>query len=178
MRLDTFSSADFDRSASRATEALWLLLSGLFVASWLPGSGWRVRLLRAFGARIGTGVVMKPSVQIKFPWRLTVGDHTWIGEGVWIDNLAEVHIGSHVCISQGAYLCTGSHDWNKESFDLITRRIVLNDHSWVGAKSIIAPGTKIGDGAVLAMAGLAKGELKSWTVYAGNPASAVRSRQT
>ena len=83
MRLDTFSAASFERGASRITEAFGLLVSGILVLSWLPGSGWRVWLLRAFGARIGQGVVLKPGVRVKFPWRLEVGDHSWIGEDVW-----------------------------------------------------------------------------------------------
>lgn len=87
MRLDAYTTGGFDRGAPRWKEALWLAISGLLVASWLPGSGWRKRLLRAFGATIGWDVAIKPGVRIKFPWRLSVGDYSWIGEDVWIDNL-------------------------------------------------------------------------------------------
>ena len=121
MRLDLYRNPHFPRGATRLTELVWIVLSGLLVASWLPGSGWRTFLLRLFGARIGQGVVIKPHVSIKFPWRLIVGNHVWIGERVWIDNLAEVAIGSNSCISQGAYLCTGSHDWSDSRFGLVTR---------------------------------------------------------
>tara|TARA_R100001132_G_C3252747_1_gene79368 strand:- start:82 stop:624 length:543 start_codon:yes stop_codon:yes gene_type:complete len=176
MQLDSFSSREFDRGASRSYEAAWLVLSGLLVASWLPGSGWRVLLLRAFGAQIGTGVVLKPGVRVKFPWRLAVGDHVWIGEDVWIDNLAKVTIGDHTCVSQGAYLCTGSHDWNRKSFDLITSPIVIGNHAWLGAEATLAPGAVMGEGTVLAMSAFGQGRMSDWTVYAGNPASPQKPR--
>lgn len=176
MLLDRFSNGDFQRGAPRLTEALWLVAEWLLLASWVPGSGWRRALLRAFGARIGNGVVIKPRVRVKFPWRLEVGDHSWIGEKVWIDNLAVVRLGSHVCLSQGAYLCTGSHDWGRESFDLITRPIMIDDHAWIGAFARLAPGSHVESGAVLAMAGMAGGRLAAWTIHRGNPAQPTGPR--
>lgn len=176
MRLDRYTSAAFDRGAARWKEALWML-GGVLLSSWLPGSAWRRRLLVAFGARIGSGVVIKPHVRVKFPWRLTVGDHSWIGEDVWIDNLATVTIGSQVCLSQGAYLCTGSHDWKSENFDLITEPILIESHAWLGAMSRLAPGAVVRQGAVLSLAGVGRGELKAWMVYAGSPATPVRARR-
>jgi hypothetical protein len=89
---------------------------------------------------VGTGVVIKPHVRVKFPWKLYIGDHSWIGESVWIDNLAQVTIGSNCCISQGAYLCTGSHRWDRDTFDLVTKPIVIEDQCWVGAMARVAPG--------------------------------------
>lgn len=169
MRLDHYTASGFDRGAPYWKEALWLVANGLLLSSWLPGSGWRRGLLAAFGARLGRGVVVKPGVRVKFPWRLVVGDHTWIGEDVWIDNLAAVTLGSHVCLSQGAYLCTGSHDWSRESFDLITRPIRVGDHAWVGAKATIAPGTTIGEGAIVGIASVGKGQLAPWSIYFDSP---------
>ena len=176
MRLDEFDNAGFDRGASRLRESLWIVASGVLVASWMPGSAWRRAILRAFGARIGTGVVIKPGVTVKFPWRLSVGGHCWIGEGVWIDNLAHVSVGSHVCISQGAYLCTGSHDWTRTGFDLLVRPIRIADHVWVAAMGRIAPGTSIEEGAVLCLGSVAQGRLTSWGIHAGMPARRVRDR--
>lgn len=176
MRLDRFSSDSFDRGASRTKEALWLLASGLLFASWIPGSRWRRMLLKSFGSRIGHGVVLKPRMTVKFPWRLQIGDYAWIGENVWIDNLELVSIGAHACVSQGAYLCTGSHDWSLESFDLIVRPIEVGAHAWVGAQSVLTPGTVMGEGAVLTAASIGKGTLAAWTVYAGHPARSVRER--
>lgn len=176
MRLDRFSSAGFSRGAPAWKEAAWLILGGVFFSSWLPGSGWRRWLLILFGAHIGCGVIFKPRVRVKFPWRLHVSDHVWIGESVWIDNLAQVTIGAHVCISQGVYLCTGSHDWEMENFELITRPIIIQEHAWIGARACLAPGVVVEQGAVLAMAGMGRGRLAAWTIHAGNPAKPQRSR--
>lgn len=164
MRLDRFQNSDYRRGASKFKEALWLAVSGLLVESWLPGSKWRVALLRLFGARIGKGVVIKPHVRVKFPWRLKIGDHCWIGEEVWIDNLANVEIGCHVCLSQRAYLCTGSHDWSRETFDLIVCPITIADHAWVCAFAVLAPGTSLGEGAILGMGERGSGALPAWTI--------------
>lgn len=176
MRLSEYSPRDFHRGRSRLVELAWMLLQALLVGSWVPGSWHRIVLLRLFGAMIGCNVVIKPGVRVKFPWRLQVGDHSWIGEDVWIDNLAKVSIGSHVCVSQGAYLCTGSHDWASESFDLITLPIDVADHAWIGSKAVLAPGTEVGAGAVLSMASFGKGRLDPWTIYLGIPAKPLRPR--
>lgn len=176
MRLDTFDNQSFERGRSRLVESLWFLVSWLFVSSWIPGSSVRVFWLRLFGARIGSRARLKPRIRVKFPWRLELGDHVWIGEGVWIDNLDWTRIGSHCCVSQGAYLCTGSHDWSRDDFALITAPITLEDHCWLGARSTVAPGVRAGTGAVLALAAVATGDLEPWAVYAGNPATRSRSR--
>lgn len=177
MRLDQYSKQEFDRGASRFKEALWIILSGLFVSSWLPGSYWRCLLLSAFGARIGREVVIKPGVEIKYPWRLYIGSYCWIGEGVKIDNLDWVNIEDHVCISQGAYLCTGNHDWNTISFDLRTSPITLRKSSWMCAFSRLAPGSELCEGAVLSIGSTGIGNLDAWTVYAGCPATPRHKRQ-
>lgn len=178
MRLDRYSPGNFDRGASRVREALWLVVSGVLVTSWLPGSGWRAWLLRAFGARIGKGVVLKPGVRVKFPWRLSIGDHSWIGEDVWIDNLAQVTIGAHACLSQGAYLCTGSHDWARDTFDLITRPITVGDHAWVGVRAVLAPGATLETGAVLSMTSLGKGRIEAWHIHTNGQPDTKRPRST
>lgn len=177
VRLDRFSAAGFDRGASRFKEALWVGIGSPLLSSFMPGSRWRVRLLRAFGARIGIGTVWKPHVRVKFPWRLAVGDHCWVGEDVWIDNLARVELSNHVCLSQGAYLCTGNHDWSVETFDLITREIVIRDGSWVGAKAVIAPGTRINEAAVVTAGSVGSGDLEASKIYRGNPARPVGFRK-
>lgn len=176
MQLDSFDNSGFDRGAAKGKELLWLLCCWLLLSSGLPGAGWRASLLRLFGARIGQGVIFKPGVRVKFPWRLTVGDHCWIGEDVWIDNLAEVSFGNHVCVSQGAYFCTGSHDWGKQSFDLIVKPIIVGPHTWIAAKSIVAPGVCVGEGAVLGLGSVATHALVPWAIYAGNPAVRVKTR--
>ena len=140
-------------------------------------SSLKVAVLRLFGARIGRGVKIKPAVQIKFPWRLKIGAYSWIGEQVWIDNLAEVSIGDNCCISQGAYFCTGNHDRFRETFDLLVQPIVLQSHVWVCAHAIVGPGVTIGEGAALSLGSVAVKNLKPWSIYSGNPATRVSDRR-
>ena len=153
-----------------------MLAQALFVSSWIPGRRHRAGLLRLFGAKVGKGVDIKPGLKVKFPWRLTIDDHSWIGEDVWIDNLEQVTIGANCCVSQGAYLCTGSHDWSKPTFDLIVKPIVVHDSAWIAARGTIAPGVVMGEGAVLSLGSVAVRDLEPWTVYAGTPAQKVRAR--
>jgi putative colanic acid biosynthesis acetyltransferase WcaF len=176
MNLSKFNNSSFSRGRSAITELVWLILQAVFVNCWLPGSRHRVFLLRLFGARIGQKVCIKPNVRVKFPWRLQIKDHCWIGEDVWIDNLAQVIIGCNCCLSQGVYICTGSHDWSQESFDLITRPVVLEDCVWLGAFSTVAPGVTIKKGAVLSLSSCAVQDLDGWCIYQGNPAQKIRER--
>lgn len=176
MDLSKYDSSKFDRGASRFKEAAWSILSAILVAGPIPGSRWRAIILRAFGARIAKGVVLKPRVLVKFPWRLEIGAYSWIGENVWIDNLADVRIGRNACISQGVYIGTGNHDWNRSTFDLMTAPIAIGDQCWVGAYAIVAPGTQMGTGAVLGMGTVAAGHLADWTIYGHNRATPVGKR--
>jgi putative colanic acid biosynthesis acetyltransferase WcaF len=150
----------------------------IFFKTLLPfPSSFKVKLLRQFGATVGSGVVIKPDVNIKYPWFLEIGDDCWIGEGVWVDNLAKVTIGSNVVLSQGAYLLTGSHDYTKESFDLMLNEIILEDGVWIGAKATVCPGVVCKSHAVLAVGSVATKELKAFSVYQGNPAVCKRERK-
>lgn len=155
----------------------WYVISMLFFQNSLfPFSGWKVFLLRLFGARIGKGVVIKPQVTIKYPWFLTTGDHSWIGENVWIDNLAEVSMGNNVCLSQGSMLLTGNHDYSKPTFDLIVKEIMLEDGVWIGAKAILTGGVVCRDHSVLTAGSVATREMEAYSIYQGNPAVKVRER--
>ncbi|MEO0854322.1 MAG: colanic acid biosynthesis acetyltransferase WcaF, partial [Cyanobacteria bacterium J06648_11] len=109
-------------------------------------------------------------------WRLQVGDWVWIGEGVWFDNLAPIEIGNHVCISQDVYLCTGNHDWTAPNFDLQVASICLEESSWVAARASVGPGVTIGKGAILGLGSVTGRSLEPMTIYAGNPAQAVKPR--
>ena len=177
MNLESYSSRGFDRGRAAVVEALWLIAQALFVSSWIPGAWHRIVILRAFGASIGFGVVIKPRVQIKFPWRLTIGNNSWIGEQVSLDNLERIDIGSDCCISQRAYLCTGNHDWNTRGFDLITRPIKVCDKAWIGAQSVVGPGVTVGEGAVLTLGGVATQDLVPWQIHRGNPAMPIKLRK-
>ncbi len=176
MKLDLYTTGGFQRGRSRWVELLWLIVQGALVDCWLPGSWHRAWLLRCFGASLGKGVVIKPHVRVKFPWRLVVGDYVWIGEGVWIDNLAEIRIGNHCCISQGAYLCTGSHDARRDSFGLRTSPIVVGDRVWIGAAARVAPGISLANGTLLQMAAVLTRSTQQDGIYAGNPAVFIKQR--
>ncbi|MCB0335625.1 MAG: WcaF family extracellular polysaccharide biosynthesis acetyltransferase [Bdellovibrionales bacterium] len=178
MHLDTYSKNDFQVGAPYFIQILWYCVSVLLVGSQiLPGSGWRTCLLRAFGAQVGRGVVWKPGVKIKYPWKLSVGDYTWVGERVWIDNVACISIGQHACLSQLVYLCSGSHDYSRNNFDLLLKPIVVGSHVWLAARASIAPGTTIHDGVVVTFASAVSGELEAWSVYRGAPAQKIKMRE-
>jgi putative colanic acid biosynthesis acetyltransferase WcaF len=132
--------------------------------------------LRLFGARVGKGVLIKPRVTITFPWRLQLGDHVWIGEEVRLETLAEIRIGSHACVSQRAFLCTGNHDFRSRTFDLRTEPIEVGAGVWVAAGAIVAPGVKIGPGAVLGLGSVATSDLEADGIYGGNPAVRTGTR--
>ncbi len=174
--LRKYDNAWFDRGRSKLVEALWLVLDAVLVRSRVPGYVHRRLILRVFGARIGKRVLIKPGVRIKFPWRLEIGDDSWIGEDVWIDNLAPVHIGANCCISQGVYICTGSHDWATPTFDLIVKPVNIDDGAWAGSRSIIGPGVSMGEGAILSLGSVATSDLIPWGIYQGVPATLVKQR--
>ena len=156
---------------------LWYFFNIVFFKSSLfPFNSLKLFLLRLFGCSLGKGVVIKPNVNIKYPWKLSLGNYVWIGEQVWIDNLDNVTIGNHVCISQGAILICGSHDYKKPSFDLITKEIILNDGVWVGTKSIILPGVVAESHAILSAGSVMSKNLENYTIYRGNPAKKVGLR--
>ena len=156
---------------------LWYFMNLIFIKNpWIPFSGIKRIILRIFGAKIGQGVIIKPSVNIKYPWKLEIGNHVWIGEGVWIDNLGKVQIKDHVCISQGAYLLTGNHNYKKLHFDLIVKDIVIENGVWIGAKSIVCPGVKCNTNSILTAGSVAVNNLDNDAIYQGNPAVAIRKR--
>ncbi len=157
---------------------LWFVVNSLTLNTYLPlPMGVKRILLRWFGARLGRGVVIKPAVNIKYPWLLTVGNYVWIGERVWIDNLSEVTLGNHVCLSQGAMLLTGNHDYRRSTFDLVTQPITLDEGVWIGAKAVVGPGVRCESHAVLSVGSVATKPLAAYGIYQGNPAVWVRQRE-
>ncbi|MGL5034456.1 MAG: WcaF family extracellular polysaccharide biosynthesis acetyltransferase [Microcystaceae cyanobacterium] len=177
MRLDNYSPKNYSPGASVIKQLLWFFIGDRLVqTSLIPVSIFKVFILRLFGAKIGQGVNLKPGVKIKFPWRLAIADHVWIGEKVWIDNIFQVTIETNVCISQDVYLCTGNHSWSKTNFELIPGEIYLEESSWIAARAVIGPGVRVGQGAVLSLGSVATQSLKAMTIYAGNPAQAIKER--
>lgn len=177
-RLDLYNNSWYKPGGNAVSRLLWYLVNAVFFQTALfPLNGLKVLLLRLFGAKIGLGVVIKPSVNIKYPWRLQVGNYSWIGEQVWIDNLGDVQIGAHCCLSQGALLLCGNHNYKSQTFDLMVGNITLQDGAWVGAKAIVAPGATLETGAVLAAGSVGIGILKENGIYQGNPARFVKTRE-
>lgn len=155
----------------------WFIISAFFFQNQLfPCSRIKVFFLRLFGAKIGKNVNIKPSVRIKYPWKLSVGDNSWIGEDVWIDNLAQVNIDRNVCISQGALLLCGNHNYSRESFDLMVKEIRIEDGAWVCAKSIVCPGVTMNTHSVLGVGSIATKDLESYSIYSGNPSVKIKDR--
>lgn len=151
---------------------IWYITNHLIFNTFIPfPSFFKVKILKFFGAKIGKNIVIKPKVNIKYPWF-----NCWIGEGVWIDNLAQITIGNNVCLSQNAYILAGSHNYKKEAFDLILGKILLEDGVWIGAKSIVCPGVICKTHSVLTVGSVATNDLEPYGVYQGNPAVLKRKR--
>lgn len=175
--LSQYERGNYHPGRAIIARVLWYWANALVMDSWLcPVSSIKCFLLRLFGARIGQGVVIKPRVNIKYPWHLELGDHVWLGEGVWIDNLTTVKIASNVCLSQGCYLLTGNHDYKKYTFPLIVSGIRIDEGAWVGAKAIVCPGVTIGEGAVISAGSLLTSGAEAMAIYRGNPAVKIRQR--
>ena len=177
VKLFTYDNSWYSPGSSPFVRAAWFFLGlPLLRSNWMPSSGVRIALLRLFGARIGQGVVIKPGVSVKYPWHLVVGNHAWIGERCWIDNLTTVRLGNDVCLSQAVYLCTGNHDWSDPSFGLMVAPIQVNDGAWAGAMSVLTPGTVLGKGAVAGAGSVVSGIVPDFEIHAGNPAVYVKKR--
>jgi len=177
--LSKYDNSAYQLGKNALIRFLWYFTNVLFFINPLnPVSSLKVFLLRLFGAKVGKGVVIKPSVNIKYPWRLKIGDYAWIGENVWIDNLADVEIGAHSCLSQGAMLLCGNHNYKKQTFDLITGEITLEEGVWIGAKAVVTPGVYCKSHMVLSVNSvLTEKETEAYMIYSGNPAKAVRKRE-
>jgi putative colanic acid biosynthesis acetyltransferase WcaF len=156
---------------------LWWLADSLFFhPSPQIFYGWRRFLLRLFGAKIGKKVMIRPSAKITYPWKLSIGDYSWIGDDVCLYSLGEIHIGKNSVISQKSYLAAASHDYNSESFDIFSRTIVIEDEVWVATDVFIGPGTTIGKGAVIGARSTVLKSLEGGFVYAGNPVRQIKKR--
>jgi putative colanic acid biosynthesis acetyltransferase WcaF len=175
--LFAYDNHPYSPGGSAFKRALWHFANALiFKSSLFPFYGLKNNLLRLFGAKVGHNVKIKPAVNIKYPWLLSIGNEVWIGEKVWIDNLVMITIGSNVCISQGATLLTGSHNYKKNTFDLITGHVILEDGVWIGAGAIINQGVTAASHSVLCSGSIATKNLEPYAVYQGNPAVKVRNR--
>ena len=166
-----------DKGRSAPVRILWFFVNALFLQNPLnPSSGLKIALLRLFGAKIGGGCVLKPALNVKSPWHLEMGEHCWIGERVWIDSLAPVRLGSHVCLSQEVYLCCGNHDWASPTFDKSVHPITIEDGAWVATRATILPGVTVATHSIVSAGTVVSKSTEPYTIYAGNPAVAIRTR--
>ncbi|CAM5554487.1 putative colanic acid biosynthesis acetyltransferase [Frigidibacter albus] len=148
----------------------------LFALSPQPAYGWRCWLLRRFGAKVGEGVIIRPSARITYPWKVSIGDHSWIGDRAELYSLVEIEIGRHCCISQDCYLATGSHDHRDIAFGYVTGRITVADEAWLAAGTFVMPGRTVGEGAVVAARSMVTHDVAPATIVAGTPARQIGTR--
>ena len=154
----------------------WLVHSLLFKTSPQFLYGWRRFLLRSFGAQIGIKVIIRPSVQVTYPWKVKIGDYSWIGDEVVLYSLGEIEVGANTVISQRSYICTGSHDYNKENFPIFAKKITIENSCWLATDVFVAPGLRIEKGTVVGARSSVFNDLKAFSIYAGSPAKFIRKR--
>ncbi len=154
-------------------QVVWLLL-----ARWTPPPmrRWRIAILRAFGAKADWSAQVYGSARIWHPALLELGAEAVVGPGVVIYCMDRITLGRRAVVSQGAHLCTGTHDIDSVDFELVTRPITIGDHAWICAEAFVGPGVAVGEGAVLGARGISFSPLAPWTVYSGNPAVPRRRR--
>ncbi len=177
VRLESFQNRWFDPGRGRMARAVWIVVNACFFLTWFPWpSSVKRAVLRLFGARVGKGVVLRNRMNVKYPWNLTIGDHSWIGEGVWIDSLVRVSIGSNACLSQGVVIETGNHDWSRSTFDLVVKEVVVEDGAWAAVRSLLLPGARLASHAVLGAGSVLSGDTEPYGIYVGVPARKVKER--
>jgi putative colanic acid biosynthesis acetyltransferase WcaF len=177
VNLSKFDNSWYNPGRSLITRILWYFVNALFLQSALnPSSLLKIFFLKIFGAKIGNGVILKPSINVKYPWNLEIGDYSWVGEKTWLDSLGKIRIGNNCCISQGTYFCSGNLDWTDTSFGLIVKSITLEDGVWVGARVTVLPGVTIKENSFIAAGSVLSKDTEPYMIYVGNPALPVRKR--
>jgi len=176
--LDKFKLPPNFRGKSKWTVQLWWITYALF---FKPSPqvlyGWRRFLLRSFGAQIGKNVIIRPSAQITYPWKVKIGDNSWIGDDVVLYSLGEIEIGANTVISQRSYICTGSHDYNKLDFPIYAKKILIEDGCWLATDVFVAPDVTIKKGVIVGARSSVFKDLDSFSIYSGSPAKLIRKRK-
>ena len=175
--LDSYQTPQGFRGRSKVSVQLWWIVQAtLFRLSPQMLYGWRRFLLRSFGATIGKDEIIRPSAQITYPWKLTIGDYSWIGDEVVLYTLGEIQIGAHAVISQRSYICTGTHDYASEDFRIYAKKINIGDKCWLATDVYVAPGCTIGEGTVVGARSSVFKDLPPQKICIGNPAKPLRDR--
>lgn len=176
INIDTLTGPSFPLS-NRLARAAWnLVQSTLFRWSPRPFHAWRRFLLRLFGAQIGCAANIYPGVKIWAPWNLAVGNESGCADGCVLYSQGKITLGNRVVISQGAHLCTGSHDYERAGFPLVTAPIRIGDHAWIAAEAFIHPGVRIGEGTVIGARSVVTKDMPDWMVCAGHPCQPLKER--
>ena len=157
---------------------LWWLVEALFFRN-SPQFAYAFRrwLLRCFGAKIGRRVLLRPTVSVTYPWKLSIGDSSWVGDNVTLYSLGKITVGSNAVISQGTYVCAADHDYASVDFPIRERPIIIEDQTWIAARCFIGPGVIIGAGAVIGACSTVFGDIPAGMVCLGTPARPVKSRE-
>ncbi len=178
VNLRQYDQSWFDRGRASWYILLWWLVQAIaFPLTPHPCNPWRCALLRLFGAKIGKGVLIRPTARFTYPWKVSIGDYTWIGDDVVLYSLDEIHIGEHCVVSQKSYLCTGNHDIHDPTFGLKTAKIIIGNGVWIAADSFIAPGVEIGANAVIGARSSVFSNIPHGQVCWGTPCRPQYSRQ-
>jgi putative colanic acid biosynthesis acetyltransferase WcaF len=165
-------------TGNRLRRLAWMVCWALlYRTSPRPFHAWRSLLLRLFGATLGPNCHFYPSSRVWAPWNLRCEESVAAGDGAEIYNPAPMHFGSHAILSQQAYLCGATHDYDDPAFPLLAFEMRIGAYAWVCARACVAPGVNLGEGAVLGLASVAAKDLEPWTIYAGSPAVAIKSRK-
>ena len=176
-QLNKFKLPKNFRGRSALTVQLWWFVQALFFnPSPQIFYKWRVFLLRLFGAKIGKGVVIRPSVKVTYPWKVSIGDYSWIGDEVTLYSLGEIEIGKNTVISQKSYICTGSHDMHSENFDIFAQKITIKDGCWIATDVFVAPGIIIEENVVVGARSSVFNALPKNKVCIGSPAKPIKDR--
>lgn len=156
---------------------LWWIVQALFFKTSPQFMyGWRRFLMRCFGAHIGKKVILRPSMHTQFPWKVTIGDHSWIGDDVVLYSLGDINIGANVVISQRSYLCTGSHDHTAVDFPIFQKRITIENECWLATDVFVGPGVVIGKGTVVGARSSVFHSLPENQICVGSPAKVIKQR--
>lgn len=168
--------SNFRGKSGIVVQVWWLTDFFFFKLSPQVMYGWRRFLLRLFGAKIGKDVIIRPSVTITYPWKVSIGDHSWIGDNVTLYSLGEIEIGSNAVISQKSYLCAASHDYDKVDFPIWSKKITIEDECWLATDVYVAPGVTIGKGTVVGARSSVFEDLPAWKICVGSPAKVIKDR--
>ena len=174
--LSKYDNSWYKPGAFWLVRVAWYVLNACIINTACPFNFIKIFLLKMFGARVGKNVVVKPRANIKYPWNISIGDNTWIGERVWLDSLGKIIIGSNVCLSQGAMIICGNHNYKKSSFDLMVQDICIEEGVWIGAGAIVCAGVTCKSHAMLASGSVATDNLEPYSIYQGNPAVKIKER--